>query len=87
MWYRLKARTEPSPTKTKMQVEKNSAMVALMESGLLASFLPNSYLLVVAIITQKICCDPDQVIGITQFTTLLFLHIHTRVYIICNLIL
>lgn len=50
MWYRLKARTEPSPTKTKMQVEMNSAMAALIESGRLLSFIPNSYLLVVAMI-------------------------------------
>ena len=31
--YKPKARPEPSPAKTKMKVEANSAMVALIESG------------------------------------------------------
>ena len=32
-----RARTEPSPAKTKMKVERNSAKVALTESGWVAS--------------------------------------------------
>ena len=48
-----KARPEPSPAKTKMKVEANSAMVALMESGWVASSaLPKAYLRV-AITTSR----------------------------------
>jgi hypothetical protein len=40
-----RASIEPSPAKTKMKVEMNSAKVALMESGWVASSaLPNAYL-------------------------------------------
>jgi hypothetical protein len=43
--YKPKARPEPSPAKTKMKVETNSAMVALIESGCVASSaLPKAYL-------------------------------------------
>lgn len=41
----LRARIEPSPAKTKMKVDMNSASAALMESGWVASSaLPNAYL-------------------------------------------
>lgn len=40
----LRARIEPSPAKTNMKVEMNSAKAALMESGWVASSaLPNAY--------------------------------------------
>ena len=40
-----RARTEPSPAKTKMKVATSSDKVALMESGWVASSaLPNAYL-------------------------------------------
>lgn len=43
--YVPRARTEPSPAKTKMKVATNSAKVALMESGWVASSaLPKAYL-------------------------------------------
>lgn len=42
-----RARTEPSPAKTKIRVETNSANEALNESGWMASSaLPNAYVLV-----------------------------------------
>lgn len=42
--YTPRARPEPSPAKTKMKVDANSAKVALMESGCVASStLPKAY--------------------------------------------
>lgn len=43
--YKPKARPDPSPAKTKMKVDANSAIVALIESGCVASSaLPKAYL-------------------------------------------